>query len=258
MQRCGFVTEWAFKVVYRFFAVLLAISVTGCSLISGKAPDIDGDQQAAIAALDYQNRPLSVPPLPAETRAEVQRELNWFLHDNRRHIVVAFDRIAEHYPKLQKVFVDEQVPDDLLSIGIVESKFDAHAKSRMGARGIWQFMPSTAKVYGLRVGVLRDERSDPILSSTAAVRHLRDLYRAYGDWVWALAAYNAGKGGIDRVRRRNPGLTFWQICAINGVRDETRRFVAKVLAVGKIIKFPAYFGFETYKENKDREEGSRR
>jgi hypothetical protein len=101
-----------------------------------------------------------------------------------------------------KTFESEGVPVELLAVGWVESRFNPKALSPKGARGVWQFMPETARRYGLRVGDGRDDRTNLVLSTRAAARHMADLYRRFGDWPLALAAYNAGADRVEAAMTR--------------------------------------------------------
>ncbi|MGH9510050.1 MAG: lytic transglycosylase domain-containing protein [Terriglobales bacterium] len=126
-----------------------------------------------------------------------------------------------------KSFEAEGLPVDLLAVGWVESRFDPTALSPKGARGIWQFMPETARHYGLLVGEGRDDRTDLVLSTRAAARHLADLYHRFGDWPLAVAAYNAGAERIEAAVTRAGTRNFWSLQP--WLPTETQGYVPAVL-----------------------------
>ena len=129
---------------------------------------------------------------------------------------------------VRESFQDEGVPVELLAVGWVESRFNPMALSPKGARGVWQFMPETARRYGLKVDDRRDERTDFTLSTRAAARHLADLYRRFDDWPLALAAYNAGAERIERALQRSGRRDFWEVRP--WLPAETQQYVPAVLA----------------------------
>jgi membrane-bound lytic murein transglycosylase D len=153
----------------------------------------------------------------------------------------SFERREPYYEVLKQIFRDEKVPVELLSLALVESSFKINARSPMGAVGLWQFIKGTAREYGLNVGILNDERKDPVLSTIAAARMLRDLYTNYEDWNLVLAAYNAGPAAVDRALRETKAKTFWDLSRMGRLNPETRRFVPKVLAAA-IIERDKIFG----------------
>lgn len=134
----------------------------------------------------------------------------------------------EEWKLLRESLAAESVPEALLAVGWVESRFDPQAISPRGARGIWQLMPATARRYGLVVGPGRDERTDPARSTRAAARHLADLQRQFGDWLLALAAYNAGAERVEAAITRAGSRNFWGLRAL--LPAETRDYVPAVLA----------------------------
>jgi membrane-bound lytic murein transglycosylase D len=144
---------------------------------------------------------------------------------------------------LERVFEGEGVPVELLNVAAVESRFDPNAVSPAGARGMWQFMGSTARSYGLRVSGKVDERFDPVRSTTAAAKHLRDLFLSYNDWHLALAAYNAGIGTINKLLNRGGSMDFWQLARDGQLSGETARFVPRVIALTMIVQDPDLYGF---------------
>jgi len=180
-------------------------------------------------------RKLSMLPSPKiELTPEVRRELQVYTHQNSTFIASALNRGEEYLPMVRQIFADEGVPPQLLNLAIIESGFRPDAKSPAGAAGIWQFMKSTARLYGLKVTPYEDQRHDPILSSIAAARHLRDLYLSYNDWLLALAAYNAGSGSIDRALMRTGAEDFWTLsrkAKNTKLRRETLRYVPRFVAI---------------------------
>ncbi len=135
-----------------------------------------------------------------------------------------------YFPIVEQEMVNAGIPIELRALAIVESSLVPTAVSRMGAAGLWQFMPATAKNMGLEVNSLVDERFDIALSTRAACRFLKDLYRIYNDWTLALAAYNCGPGNVNKaIARAGAGSkTFWDI--YDFLPRETRGYVPKFIA----------------------------
>lgn len=134
---------------------------------------------------------------------------------------------SAQWQMMVEAFKAEGVPLELLAVGWVESRFNPAALSPRGARGAWQFMPETARRYGLEVGDARDDRTDLALSTRAAARHLADLYRRFGDWPLALAAYNAGAERVETAVARARTHNFWQLRP--WLPTETQDYVPAVL-----------------------------
>jgi membrane-bound lytic murein transglycosylase D len=127
------------------------------------------------------------------------------------------------------LLVAHDLPRELLAVAAVESGFNPSALSPAGARGLWQLMPATARRYGLVVEASRDERLDPLKSTAAAARYLKDLYGRFQNWPLALAAYNAGEQRVERSLERRGG-DFWTLNRLAALPEETRRYVPAVLA----------------------------
>ena len=140
-------------------------------------------------------------------------------------------RLAAARTTLGPILVEERVPVELLSVAYVESGFNPMALSPKGARGIWQFMPATARRYGLAVNGDVDHRTHPEHATRAAARYLRDLYGQFGDWKLALAAYNSGEGRVWGVIRRTGIRDFDEMSRRGLLPAETRNYVPSVLAI---------------------------
>jgi hypothetical protein len=185
-----------------------------------------------------------LPPFDLIINDQVQRELNYYQNVDRRVISLGIERRKEFYPMIREVFLDEGVPAELLSIAHIESGYNTLARSPAGAVGMWQFMKPTARHYGIKINLVHDQRKDPIYSSIAAARHLKDLYKMFGDWYLAVAAYNAGSGTISQALKRSSSRSFWELCRRGLIRQETQRFVPKIIAVALIDRFPWRYGFD--------------
>jgi membrane-bound lytic murein transglycosylase D len=139
----------------------------------------------------------------------------------------------------------EGVPQDLIYLAQAESGFHPLAVSRVGARGIWQFMGSRARGYGLSHNMWVDDRQDPEKSTRAAAHHLKDLYNQFGDWYLAMAAYNSGPGTVQAAVKRTGFADFWELYRRNVLPKETRNYVPIILAVTIMTKNPSQYGLDT-------------
>lgn len=137
-------------------------------------------------------------------------------------------RVERLRPMLDPILRSEGVPEELAAVVLVESGGQPAALSPKGALGLWQLMPETARRYGLEVSAARDERLDIFKATRAAARYLRDLHGEFRDWELALAAYNYGEQGVERVLARMGGGDFAQIRA--ALPAETRGYVPAVMA----------------------------
>lgn len=141
----------------------------------------------------------------------------------------AVNRVQQLRPIIEPILREERVPTELAAIVLVESGGQPTALSPKGARGVWQFMPDTARRYGLIVSPKRDERLDIQRSTRAAARYLRDLYEQFGDWQLAFAAYNAGGDLVQRAIERNRTSDFTLLSSGRSLPLETRRYVPAVI-----------------------------
>lgn len=134
-----------------------------------------------------------------------------------------------YFPMIEEELILAGMPIELRALAIVESGLNPLALSRMGAKGLWQFMPTTGKEYGLEINSLVDERCNPRLATRAACRYLKNMYDLYGDWTLAIASYNCGPGNVNKAIIRAGGDpknykgSFWDVYA--GLPRETRSYV---------------------------------
>ncbi|MFP4844569.1 LysM peptidoglycan-binding domain-containing protein [Winogradskyella sp. PE311] len=148
-----------------------------------------------------------------------------------------------YFPMFEQEFDNYNIPLEMKYLSIVESALKPRARSRVGATGLWQFMFATGKEYKLDVSSYVDERSDPIKSTTAAAQYLSRLYKIFGDWDLALAAYNSGPGNVNKAIRRSGGYTnYWNIR--QNLPRETAGYVPAFLATMYIFEFAEEHGFK--------------
>lgn len=181
--------------------------------------------------------------LPVEANSWVEAELD-FLVNERRDVIGRWIERGDFYEAFIKEELRRQdIPTDLYHLAMIESGFVPTARSRAGAVGMWQFMPATGRAMGLRIDGQVDERMDPVRSTRAAARHLRDLKRSMGHWSLAAAAYNAGPGRINRGLRATSAEDFWQLAERGDLADETKHYVPRLYAMTVITRGRGRFGF---------------
>ena len=181
--------------------------------------------------------------LPVEANSWVEAELD-FLVNERRDVIARWIERGDFYESFVKEELGRQaIPTDLYHLAMIESGFVPTARSRVGAVGMWQFMPATGRAMGLRVDGEVDERMDPVRSTRAAARHLRDLHRSMGNWALAAAAYNAGPGRINRGLRQTSAGNFWELAERGDLAEETKHYVPRLYAMTVIARDRDRFGF---------------
>lgn len=182
--------------------------------------------------------------LPLMMTDAVASYINYFSTRGKGTLEGALSRGGRYRGMIEPILKEEGVPQELIYLAQAESGFHPLAVSRAGARGMWQFMASRARAYGLERDWWVDERQDPVKSTQAAARHLHDLYNEFGDWYLAMAAYNSGPGTVQNAVKRTGYADFWQLYKRNVLPKETRNYVPIILAVTIMAKNPTQYGLE--------------
>ena len=178
----------------------------------------------------------------------VQYYVDFFLEASRARFNIWLGRLARYEGMIRNVLRKYGLAEDLVYLALIESGYSNTAVSRARAIGMWQFIRSTGRAYGLRIDGWVDERRDPFKATDAAARHLQDLKEEFGSWYLAAAAYNGGATRVSRgLRRLNQGeasdSTFFEL--FRWLRRETRDYVPKLIAATIVAKDPAKYGFDS-------------
>jgi membrane-bound lytic murein transglycosylase D len=181
---------------------------------------------------------LRMPTLPITPNARIEKYVRFFTESaaGRKMFVAWLKRSGKYRDIILSTLRENNLPPDLIAVAFIESGFHPKAVSSAGATGLWQFMPKTARAYGLSVGARYDERRSLWRSTDAAARHLTDLYSYFQSWELALAAYNYGYERLASLSERMGTKDFWALSAVEGALPrETVLYVPKVLAVAVVL-----------------------
>jgi membrane-bound lytic murein transglycosylase D len=182
--------------------------------------------------------------LPLMMTDQVAGYITYFSGHGRGVFERAYARSGRYHDMIVSTLKAEGVPQDLIYLAQAESGFHPLAVSRVGARGIWQFMASRGRGYGLHHNMWVDDRQDPEKSTRAAARHLKDLYNQFGDWYLAMAAYNSGPGTVQAAVKRTGYADFWELYRRNVLPKETRNYVPIIMAMTIMTKNPSQYGLD--------------
>jgi hypothetical protein len=177
-------------------------------------------------------------------RESVEREFYSIL-SKQGQVQLYLKRLGRYGTLIENELKKEELPPDLKYLSIHESALLPKIRSRSRAVGLWQFMSSTAHLYGLKVNRYIDERRDPVKSTYAAVRYLKDLHKQFGTWPLALAAYNGGPNRVKRSIRRQNAKDFFDLT----LPEETERYYFKIIATKIILSHPEKYGFNLSKND---------
>jgi membrane-bound lytic murein transglycosylase D len=237
-------------------------NVNDLELATVQQSDAAPQQQAEPAPIDEANEVTNYPvdqnlkakateeikvthsDLPLMMTDQVAGYINYFSTRGRPTLEHGLTLSGRYRDLIESVLKEEGVPQDLIYLAQAESGFHPYAVSRVGARGIWQFMGSRAKGYGLHRDLWVDDRQDPEKSTRAAAHHLKDLYNQFGDWYLAMAAYNSGPGTVQSAVKRTGYADFWELYRRNVLPKETRNYVPIIVAVAIMTKNPSQYGLQ--------------
>ena len=180
---------------------------------------------------------------PVVFNKQVDMYLKLFQGKQRRQFARWLARSGKYRTIMENELHNAGLPSDLMYLSMIESGYYELAHSRSKAVGLWQFMRGTGKQYNLKIDKYVDERRDPVKSTKAAVAYLSDLYKEFGNWHLAVAAYNGGPGKIRSGLRRHKVDNFWDLASKKHLRLETKRYVPKLIAALVIAKDPEKYGF---------------
>jgi membrane-bound lytic murein transglycosylase D len=216
--------------------MLSGILIYGTSKEEADKAANKGTAQYFPAAIDFagEGAPLQI----ADVRERFDRELlvNANLHATT---IIILKRANRAFPVIEPILARYGVPDDFKYLAVIESGL-VNATSSAGAKGIWQFMPATAKEYGMEVNDYVDERYHLEKSTEAACKYLLEARKKFGSWTLAAAAYNGGVSGVNKQIEFQKVNNYYDL----HLTEETARYVFRILALKEIMKNPGLYGFE--------------
>lgn len=187
--------------------------------------------------------------IPLSCNNTIYSFISYFVIRNREYSKMVLRRKESFFPIFERILKENNMPDELKYLSIVESGLNPRARSRAGAVGLWQFVPATGKYYKLNIDWYIDERSDPEKSTKAACEYLRYLHSIFKNWELALAAYNCGPGNVRKaIRNARNKRDFWEI--YYHLPRETRSYVPQFIAISYLMNFSKQHNlYPEYNEN---------
>ena len=185
--------------------------------------------------------------IPLVRTKQVDQYINYFQTKGRKQFQIWLDRYVKYKDLILPILKEHEMPEELMYLAMIESGLNPKAYSKAKASGMWQFIYSTGKIYGLNRDWYRDERRDPVKATHAACKYLKDLYTLFDNWYLTLAAYNCGEGRVLRASKLHQTYDFWQM---HSLPRETRNYIPYFLSAAIIARTPEAYRFKVPKNIK--------
>ncbi|NPB08915.1 MAG: LysM peptidoglycan-binding domain-containing protein [Thermodesulfobacteria bacterium] len=225
---------------------LLLVLFLGLLLVANAwatSSPFDRDENIEEERLQLIEDDLPSSEIPITLNEKVEYFIRYFTTTKRKVFERWLARSGRYGPMIKEILRSYGLPEDLVYLAMIESGFNPFAYSRAGACGIWQFIRSTGRKYGLKIDYWVDERRDPEKATHAAAKYLLELYREFECWHLASASYNAGEAKLRKAIRRYGTRDFWKLSRYRYLKRETKNYVPKMIAAMIIAKNPEKFGF---------------
>lgn len=237
-----------FLLIFSLFASFPLYAEESTNSTTEQVPVIKNDEKKELIFTGSENFKI-LPESKENLISKIEKKINLFSDRLKEKFSIWLSRSTKYIETMKEILVEKGLPEDLVYLPLIESGFNVNARSPAKAVGPWQFIESTGRRYGLTINWWIDERKDPIKSTIAAAEYLKDLYKMFGDWSLALAAYNAGEGRVGKAVSRIGEYDYWNLLNTRYLPKETKDYVPKYIAAITIAKKPEIFGFENLREH---------
>jgi len=237
--------------IFRNLTLLFLVLCTFLPVYASEPDKELPDEQPVISSLPDERLRDRLGLVPDNAHNEIaleaiERNITLFSGKIRERFSLWLSRSGKYLDLMKDILKEQNVPEEIVFLPLIESGFNPYAYSPARAAGYWQFIASTAKRYGLEINWWRDERRDPVKSTVAAANYLSDLYEMFGSWNLAMAAYNAGEGKIMRALNRSKSDNYWALLNTKYIKNETKNYVPKFIAASMIAHSPQQYGFDDF------------